>query len=155
MTTATPIATPVQPANTYIAVMLTPEQDKRSSPYRFPMPKLLGKAKDVAKVEMALDGEFLSAGPNFLTVEAYDQMRQNPFWARCVKKRILAVIDQQPDSRSTGTTADFDSTDAYTLIEGSLDLEWLDKCSKKEDRPEVQTWIAEKTKEIKEAANRE
>jgi hypothetical protein len=146
---------PAQSPETLVAVMLYPERDKpqRNSPYRFPTPKASGKAN--AKVEMAMDGEFLAAGPNFLTTEVYEHMCQNPFWERCLKKRVLEVIVQQPESKATGTTADFDLTDAFTLIEGSVDIEWLKRCLVKDDRSDIQTWASEKIKEIQDAAMRE
>lgn len=159
MTSATPVQppvqAPVQAPEKRVAVMLYPERDKpqRNSPYRFPTAKTNGKTN--AKVEMGMDGDFLSSGPNFPTVAEYEQMCQNPFWERCLKKRVIEVVTQQPESKDTGTTSDFETADAYTLIEGAVDIEWLKRCLAKDDRSDIQTWISEKIKEIQDAAMRE
>lgn len=135
-----------------ITVVLYPERDRpqRNSPYRFPIAKGAGVkgGKDLKTVEMSLNGEFLTPGPNFLDRDSYEAMRQNPYWERCVRLRVIEVVDPQPESRGTGTTADFDLANAYTLIETSADTEWLKRSLNKDDRTEVQGWISDRLKEI-------
>ena len=151
MTTAAPIE--VNPEK-MIAVMLYPEREKppKSGPYRFPTSKVEAKG---AKTEMAMNGQFLNAGPNFVTTEAYEQMRTNPGWARCVSKKIIEIIEQQPTSVATGTSADFDLADAFTMIETAVDEDWLKRCLAKDDRKETQKLVTEKIQELKDEAAKE
>lgn len=151
MTTATPIE--VNPEK-IIAVVLYPEREKpaKSGPYRFPTSKTGTKS---AKTEMSMDGSFLHAGPNFLTTAEYEQMKTNPFWGRCVSKKVIEVIEQQTFSVATGTSADYDLADAFTMIEVAVDEEWLKRCLVKDDRKEIQKLTAEKIQELLDAAIKE
>ena len=154
-TTTPPIApAPAESPDTMIGIMLYPERDKpqRNSPYRFPTAKT---DKSSERTEMSMNGKFLSPGPNFVPFSVYWQMIQNPAWKRCVEKRVIEEIRQRPDSRATGTSADYDLTDAYTMIESAADEDWLKMCLAKDDRKEVNEWLDSKIKELQESAVKE
>lgn len=151
MTTDTAIVTNPEKM---IAVVLYPEREKppKKGPYRFPTPK--GGTKS-AKTEMAMDGEFLYAGPNFLTTAEYEQMKTNPFWDRCVNKKIIETIEQDPTSVATGTSADYSLEDASTMIEVAVDEDWLNRCLVKDDRKDIQKAVTVKIQELKDAVIKE
>ena len=146
--TSTVVDAPVA-AQTH-TVILHPDRDRpaRNSPYRFPYNNQTPKAAKEGRVEMSLGGDFLTPGPNFLSDEDYNGMKTNPFWDRCLKRGIIEVIAPLETNRNTGTTVDFEASDASLLIETTQDIEWLKRSLNKDERPDIQNFLVERIKDL-------
>jgi hypothetical protein len=144
--------------NALYTLLLHPEKVKHggiahNGPIRFPVPKTASaksKTKEGnGKVEMSLDGRFLSPDqPNFLTLEEFKQIQKHPQWAWALDKGVIELVTPIAECRFTGTTADYEEADAYNVIQGTVDIEWLRRCILKDERSEVGAWCQERISEI-------
>ncbi|MBD1995301.1 hypothetical protein H6G00_01480 [Leptolyngbya sp. FACHB-541] len=141
-----------------VALLLTPENDKRTSLYRFPVPPAPAAQAGGAKggrnklQELELEGGFLIKGTNLISLETFEAMKTNPFFARCEKKGVIRVyMPVVPDGeKPTGTSADFALEDCQDIIEEASDIDWLNRCIAKDDRDGIPELCQERIKQVEE-----
>jgi hypothetical protein len=137
-----PATAPATPAYTHVTIILNPSLAKRNGPMRFATPVTVespasakGKVAEPG-VEMNPIVPFLAPGANIVSTEAYLEMQKSPYFASAEKRGIVRIILPQiaEGGRITGTSADYEMSEALDIIDQASDPDWLDLCITKDDR---------------------